>query len=346
MSDKNLKIKTIFIISSFIIIVFFIAGSAANTLFHEINLIPINVIYTDIINYSVPTIKVANKDNISSVNSELSLKQTIVDSLGLNFRDPVNIVSKELNYWPDENTDVPTPTFSISPFKLNDSNVQVVKADTPASQAKVDDPSLKVAKRSDKPRVFIYHSHTCESYAPGPANTQDQTVNVCAVGDELERNLETSYNISTIHDKTIHDIYGYINSYDLSGNTLDKYLKTYGDFDLIIDMHRDSVPSKNSVTTKINGETVSSFRFVMTKKNPHFDKNIADVNSLINISNKLFPGLCRETYFYNYGINYYNQNKSNNAMLLEVGSDVSTTTEAKASAKYLARIIAEYLKGK
>nr|WP_242947216.1 stage II sporulation protein P [Clostridium haemolyticum] len=70
------------------------------------------------------------------------------------------------------------------------------------------------------------------------------------------------------------------------------------------------------------------------------------------MSNKLYPGnkTCksynRGTWYYNYGKNLYSQDLSNNAILVEVGSHLNTLDEAKASSKYLSRIIAEYINGK
>jgi len=85
---------------------------------------------------------------------------------------------------------------------------------------------------------------------------------------------------------------------------------------------------------------------VMAKKNPHFASNMKIANFLEAESNKLYPGLCHgiDT-SYNYGMTYFNEDLSNNSILLEVGSDINTTTEANATAKYIARLIAEYLNG-
>ena len=137
-----------------------------------------------------------------------------------------------------------------------------------------------------------------------------------------------------------------------SGLDLAHYLKIYGNFQLIIDMHRDQSFSRLPVITKINGQTVARYEFVMCKGNPHFAQNMIVVNKLISISQRLFPGLLRDgpvetgVFFYNVGINYYNQEQSNNAMLIEIGSNMNTPAEAKATAKCLARIIAVYLNGK
>ena len=191
--------------------------------------------------------------------------------------------------------------------------------------------------------MLIYHTHTSESYSPAPPDTTDQSMGVCAVGDELQKILQDNYNISTINDKTVHDQVAYTQSYDRSAETLDKYLKKYGGFKLIIDLHRDSIENKTQVTKSINGENVAKFGMVMCKKNPHYDKNNVMATKIQTITDKLFPGLFLNTINYNYGTRFFNQDKSNNAVLIEVGSNVNTIDEAKNTSKYIARVIAEIL---
>ena len=68
--------------------------------------------------------------------------------------------------------------------------------------------------------------------------------NVVGVGDVLANELEENYGISVIHDKTNHCI-SYNDSYTRSGETVDKYLQEYGDFKMIIHLHRDSLDDKS-----------------------------------------------------------------------------------------------------
>ena len=140
----------------------------------------------------------------------------------------------------------------------------------------------------------------------------------------------------------------YPKAYKKSGVTLDKYLKVYENFDLIIDLHRDSVNDKNAVTTKINGENVAQFMFVVAQQNPKYAQQKKLINSMIGISNKLYPDLLRglEITVVNRGIGFYNQNRSDNAVLIELGTYTNTISEAKNTGKYLSRIIAEQLNGK
>ena len=146
----------------------------------------------------------------------------------------------------------------------------------------------------------------------------------------------------------MHDKGDYNSAYKKSGVTLDRYLKEYEKFDLIIDLHRDSVQNKNAVTTKINGENVAKFMFVVTDKNPRYAQQKKLINSMIGISNKLYPNLIKgdPIFTYHRGIRFYSQDKSDNALLIEVGADRNTVQEVKNTGKYLSRIIAEQLNGK
>lgn len=309
-----------------------------------------NMSYIQIINYSLPSVKALNFDAEDLGENNYSLKNLVLESVGIDIYHPENVLSKEVAYFRNSilNGSLSYSKENIDNFSLNENDVS--KADNKSPNAKnvvanVYDPKLKKPLDESKPEILIYHSHTSESYKPYNQDDFDSTHNVCAVGDELAKELEQNYGIATINDKTVHDTL-YTKSYTRSGETLDKYLKKYGDFKMIIDMHRDSSPDKSVVTASINGENVAKFMFVMARKNPHYDKNMIIVNGLQSLVDKYFPSIYNGIYYYDYGTNYFNQAKSNNAFLLEIGSQVNTLDEAKGTAKYLARIIAEYLNGK
>ncbi|MCR3758208.1 stage II sporulation protein P [Clostridium felsineum] len=311
-----------------------------------------NGMYAHIVDYAFPCIKIANSKKQNINKDTYSLKSFILSAAGLDVNNPENIISKEVSFLGEV---LPKSMKSECPnesFTLDDKDVVKTTSGSVQNEPSknvnenVYDPKLKKTLDKSKPEILIYHSHTTEAYKPYPADSLNPTQSVCAVGDELVKELGDKYGIYAINDKTVHNVVDYNKSYTRSGETLDRYLKQYGDFKMIIDMHRDSDVPKSKVTARINGEDVAKFMFVMTRKNPHFDKNMALVNGLVSICNKDFPGIFNGIYYYDYGINYYNQQKSNNAFLLEVGSDINTIDEAKGTSKYLARIIAEYLNGK
>ena len=320
-----------------------------------------NYFYFKAINNTLSVIK-SSKVEEKHTKSENSIRLAVLSFLGIDVSNPVSIITKEVAYLnadeikPSikvdsvENISENIKTFILNPFKLEEKQINKVeeKPEGTNQVATLDNPALKKTLNNAKPEVLIYHSHASEAYsASSKAQSMDATMNVCAVGEVITEDLEKKYGIAVIHDKTVHDRGDYDGAYKKSGVTLDKYLKEYGDFKLIIDLHRDSV-QKSAVTTKINGQNVARFMFVVTQKNPRYAKQRKLIDSMIKTSNKLFPDLLRanEIFAYEWGIGYYNQNRSDNAVLLEVGADSNTIDEVKNTGKYLARIIAEQINGK
>lgn len=322
-----------------------------------------NMFFVGIINYTMPLIKALNFDEEDMAESTFSVKDEVLTSIGINIKHPQNIIGKEIalfmtssNINKNSSTKETFNDSSTSTFNLKNSDVKKTSVNNNIDQnnsssgqnniLNVYDKSLKKTLDTSKPEVLIYHSHTTESYTPYGPDNMDASKDVCAVGDAIAKELQNNYGISVIHDTTIHNAMAYNKSYERSGETVDKYLKKYGDFKMLIDLHRDSSDDKKALTMKINGESVAKFMFVMAKKNPHYDKNIALVNSIVDTANKDFPGICSGIFYYNYGMNFFNQAKSNNAFLIEVGSDVNTMDEAKNTGKYIARVIAQVLNKK
>ncbi|NLZ47632.1 MAG: stage II sporulation protein P [Clostridiales bacterium] len=305
----------------------------------------------------MPVIEVTTFEEEALAENNITIQGEVLKLLGIDMSNPISILAREISFFKtisiNENIGTSTvdPTYAISPFNLSEGQITAssnevvnnsVSRGNSGNIVDVTNPALKQNLDPAKPRVLIYHTHTTESFSPNGNYNSDQSKNIVDIGEDVKAELENNYGISVIHDKTVHD--SNINkSYSNSRITLENYLNQYKDFDLIIDMHRDAVYSKNSVTITMNGESVAKIMFVLTKKNPSFSKNQALVNELIKISDNLFPGFCRGTYYYNYGNKYFNQDKSGNAILIEVGANINTHQEAKNSAKYTARIIAEYL---
>ncbi|MGH4119427.1 stage II sporulation protein P [Clostridium sp.] len=317
-----------------------------------------NYFYVNVINNVLSVIQPSE--------SEINMKTEVLSFLGIDVLNPITIIAKEVSYLDlnkissevnsESNEEENLITFILNPFKIDDKQVTRSNAKSNGINVIADlyNPTLKQTLDKAKPRVLIYHSHTTESYLASEKDTtksafnMDLTKNVCAVGNVIKEELEKNYGIAVIHDETLHNVGDYNASYKKSGITLDKYLKAYGDFDLVIDIHRDGIENKNLVTTKINGENVAQIMFVMAKGNPRYAKQKKLVDSMIGISNKIYPNLLKnlEITTVNRGIDFYNQNKSDNSVLIEVGTYTNTITEVENTGKYLSRIFAEQLNGK
>jgi stage II sporulation protein P len=317
-----------------------------------------NNLYMDAVNLNMPAIKESNETGGSV------LKDFFCNKLGLDIRNPIFIVRKELVYLKDnnknikksqdENNDMPAKeVIAVNPFVIDDSDVTKLNngkekdSDLDIYDLHIEDDSVIINDSlPEKPQVLIYHTHNSEGYKPAAAQTSDNNYNVCIVGDIIKNQLRDKYKVNVIHDKTIHDK-SYSMSYYRSRETLKGYLEKYGDFDLIIDLHRDGgFENKAMVTGNVDGKTVAKYMFVVTTGNPHYNKNKEVVDKMIKISNKLYPNFLRDTEIYDdyyKGTTYFNQDLSNNVIEFEVGADCNNIEEAKNSAVYLARIIAEYV---
>lgn len=234
----------------------------------------------------------------------------------------------------------------INSFTLNDSSITKVNPDVTkevqdSTASKAFNPKLVKNLNEGNPEVLIYHSHTMEAY--GCNDSTNFGISVVGVGDTLVDELK-KYGISAINDKSITTSYD--ESYERSADRVKNYLKKYGDFKIIIDLHRDSVDDKNTITTTLNNEKMAKIMFVTANNNPHAKDNQNLMNKLNDLSMKLFPGFCRGVDGYRNGKNNaFNQNLSKNSILIEVGSQVNSPQEANTSAKYIARLLAEVING-
>lgn len=356
---------TLFALSLFLILSMPIDSKATTG---EENLQSSNPLYINILNFTMPLVKSLVSSTDTNAQLNYSLKEMLLEKAGLEINSPLSVVAREFSLIKIVDNTVAVQesnkSIIINPFKLNENNIiKINQGDSndnsgnnlnPGATAvsEIYNPSLKKTLDSSKPEVFIYHSHTTESYKPSDQNNSDPTKNVVAVGDIIQNELENNYGIATIHDKTIHTAAVYNEAYARSGETVNKYLSKYKDFKLIIDLHRDAsvVSNPKPVSVTLNNKSLARVEFVIGTANKNYQQNLSLTRKLINISQGLFPGLVRMGSPNDNGVyywhSYFNQNKSANATLLEVGNEINTLDEAKTTGYYIARIIAEYINGK
>lgn len=303
--------------------------------------------YVQMLNFSVPLVETQIYDEAQYADNHLSLKNVVLEALGIKGMSGYSIVAKEISLFSSilGNNSLRTPISKLTPFSLNNNSIAKMTPEEIAELNKVSaayDPSLKKALDNSKPEVLIFHTHTTENYAEAERDTTDNNFNVAGVGDVLAKELEEGYGISVIHDKTNHSV-SYNDSYARSNETLKSYLNEYGDFKLIIDLHRDSVANKDAVTVNINNQNLAKMMFVTGQNSYRYEANKTLVDELYNTANTLFPGIIRDTYEYEIAATSINYSLSDNMVLIEVGANINAAQEAKLTAKYIARIVAEHL---
>lgn len=211
-------------------------------------------------------------------------------------------------------------------------------------------PQTKLPEKTNvnpaKPVVLIYHTHARENYNPLNINNYNHSynfeMNVCKIGTELKKELETRYGISVIHDSTVHDVPTSNGGYTRSRKTVQSYLAKYPSLKLIIDLHRDSA-NRTVSTAKINNEFYSRIMFVIGSGNKKKAASIAIADKLNKKINELYPGFSRGLYYSGkYAV--YNQDLSPNIVLIEVGSNQNSLDESIRTVKPLGRVLFEVLK--
>ncbi len=343
----------------FMIIFFIRAGSILNS-YRERG----GLAYVQMLNYSMPVVETKIYDSTAYRENNLTIKKVVIEALGLNKITTYGIIGNEVSFFNSINKvnisgnldNSSKSVFNIfEPYVVKEESIARVTEEDLAELNKTSaayDPSLKKTLDKANVEVLIYHTHTHEGYAEAGSDTEQEDFSVVGVGEVLAQELEDGYGISVIHDKTIHDTSPYDQSYYRSKPTVQSYLNEFPNLKLIIDLHRNSGPSKDRTTVEINGQSLARVMFVTSKASPYYTEMMETVNEMISTSEELFPGFLADgnsgvgLYEYNRGSNNFSQDLSPACILTEFGTNLNTAQEAKLSAKYLARLIAENLNGK
>lgn len=209
-----------------------------------------------------------------------------------------------------------------------------------------------------EPQVLIYHTHTCESFLTYDTGyffegyyprTTDLKKNVCAVGDEIARQLNNA-GIVTLHDKTIHDDPSYNGAYDRSYDTVMSYLEKYPSIKVVLDIHRDGIGNETQISKPVfeyNGKKAAQV-MILAGYNYDDDPTFGDweynLRFALQIQKKaqnMFPDMMRPLYFADF---MYNMNINTGSLLIEIGANGNTLEEVRYSGCLLGKALAEVLK--
>ena len=319
--------------------------------------------YVQLLNFSMPIVEVQAYDEGVYIENKLDLKEVVIETLGVKNISTYGIISNEISFFKNIKID---STFNItetatkpilpffSPYELSENSMVMVNEEESGVFNKVSaayDPKLKLELELEglNKKILLHYTHSQEGYseigAKGNWNSFDNSLNIMGVGDVLTKELEEGYGISVINDKTIHDI-DYTKCYEQSYKTVEMYLQEYGDFDLIIDLHRNSA-TESMTTVNLNGEDLARIMFV-TAQNPRYIANMELAQQFTSIAEGVFPTLLSGMPILDRPSGIYGNNLglSDNMILIELGTNENSIEDAKRSTKYIARIIAEYLKDK
>jgi len=257
-------------------------------------------------------------------------------------------VKKEIvpiNYTPD------TPVLT----RENSKNIKI-KNDTDY-EINIDEYLNMAADKGGK--ILILHTHTSEAYMmegedvykeSDPYRTQESGKNIIEIGSIIEKKL-TERGIEVIHDKTYHDFPAYTGSYKRALETAEKILKENGDIKLVLDVHRDAILSNDGKYMKtyaeIGGEGCAQALIVIGTNggglsHDGWKNNLKYGLQLQKIMNDKYPEIVRPLHLCN---ERYNGHMSDGAMIIEIGSNANTLSEAKRCAALVGECIADFISG-
>jgi len=197
------------------------------------------------------------------------------------------------------------------------------------------------------PKVLIVHSHGTESFAPTgdyvettPYHTLDTNHNMISVGAYVAEQL-TLGGISVLQDTALHDTPSYNAAYSNSRRSIETYLQEHPSICLVLDLHRDSIEDEEGNqlvhTVFSQGTTLAPLMLVVgTDKSglthPAWQNNLSLALKLQTQLEDICPGICRKI---NLRSQRFNQDLSNGAILVEVGTSGNTREEALRAADIL-----------
>jgi stage II sporulation protein P len=206
----------------------------------------------------------------------------------------------------------------------------------------------------DKKVVYVYFSHNRESYLPylkgvtDPDKAYHSKFNVMNIGEKLKEQLEargigTQVEKSDIQANLNSKGLGYGASYQESRPVVMEAMAGNSALTYLIDIHRDS-KRKNMTTKIINGKSYAKLAFVIGAEHANYEKNLKFATELHADLEKKYPGLSRGVIEKSGATvnGKYNQDLSQNAILVEFGGVDNTFEELYQSSDALAEVISDY----
>ena len=202
--------------------------------------------------------------------------------------------------------------------------------------------------------MLLYATHTTESYASSSktkinyvsyARSLDERYNMIAVCQEIKKVLEDKYGVQVVLDTTIHDHPDYNSSYSNSLETIKKNLQKYPSIKYVFDIHRDGLAenqkNKEVYATAVNGVNSTRVMMVVGLNHQNSANNAKFSDQVYGTFNEMYPSLTRPSVKRSKA--KYNQFVSDNAVLFEIGSNLSTLEEAKVSASHLGDVLGKVI---
>lgn len=238
--------------------------------------------------------------------------------------------------------------YLIQNYYIVDSSTTIRSSDISAAELLAKD--LTIAEDVDGPQILIYHTHSQETYGGAPEGDDENSV--VAVGEYLTRLLTEQYGFAVLHHTGEYDVNDRDHAYSNAAPALKEILEENPTIEVVIDLHRDSVPEKNHLVTQINGKDCAKIMFFnglcrttargdLTKMpNPYLQDNLAFSLQMQLAAADQYPDFTRRIYLKGYR---YNMHFCPKTLLVEVGAQNNSLEEAMNAMEPLASLLSKVL---
>ncbi|MET3504860.1 stage II sporulation protein P [Halalkalibacter oceani] len=210
-----------------------------------------------------------------------------------------------------------------------------------------------IESTNGKKVVHIIHSHNYESFLPEletdvPNEAHHSKINITLVGEKFSQELEKRGIGAEVEQRDIQASltergWGYPRSYDASREMVEEAMAQNQDLQFFFDIHRDSLP-RDRTTVTINGAEYARTIFVIGGNNSNYKHNLHMAEELHNMLEETYPGLSRGVIIKEGATTNgrFNQDLSNQSILMEVGGIDNTLEETYRTAEAVADVFADY----
>lgn len=202
--------------------------------------------------------------------------------------------------------------------------------------------------------VFLYNTHNRESFLPHlpdetePGHAWHDEVNITQVSDRLAKSLEakgigTNVDDTDISNELSEKGMNFSQSYEASRDVVEEAFSTNEEIQYVFDLHRDAV-SRDVTTKDINGKSYARIMIVVGAEHDTHEKNLEFATELHYLLEEKYPGISRGVYpKEGSGTNgVFNQDLSENSLVLEFGGVENNMEELNRSADALADVFSEF----
>ena len=186
----------------------------------------------------------------------------------------------------------------------------------------------------------------------------NKDTNIVAVGTYLSQLLSEGYGYNVIHCMESFDyVDGVLDrskAYTYARTSLEQILADNPTIQVVLDIHRDGVGENTHLVTEVNGKQTSQIMFfngvsrtraggdIDYLYNKYKKQNLAMSLQMKLLAEEYFPGFTRRNYIDAY---QYNLDLRERSMLIEVGAQTNSLSEAKNAMEPLAALLDRLLSG-